>query len=110
MINVDLVENKEADYNTLTTGKESLAEQGEAISASVASVLGSDKLHGIFCVAGGWAGGNSGSEGNNGWFITTFFFLLTRVLGFLQSAELMISQSVNSSLIAANLASKHLQP
>lgn len=27
------------------------------------SVLGSDKLDAVICVAGGWAGGNSSSEG-----------------------------------------------
>jgi dihydropteridine reductase len=63
VINVDLVENKEADYNTITSGKESLSQQGESINESIASVLGAEKLCGIFCVAGGWAGGNAGSKG-----------------------------------------------
>lgn len=63
MINIDLVENKDADFNTLTTNSGSLSEQGHAINESIASVLGAEKLCGIFCVAGGWAGGNSGSRG-----------------------------------------------
>lgn len=92
VINVDLVENKDADFNALATGTGSLADQEKSINESITSVLGAEKLCGIFCVAGGWAGGNAASK------------------EFLQSAELMISQSVNSSLIAASLASKHLQP
>ncbi|KAI7907904.1 uncharacterized protein BX663DRAFT_492352 [Cokeromyces recurvatus] len=93
VINVDLVENQDADFNTLTTGFGSLHEQGEMINESILKVLDSEeKLCGILCVAGGWAGGNSASE------------------DFLKTSELMIHQSVNSSLIAAHLASKHLQP
>ncbi|KAI9357174.1 hypothetical protein BD770DRAFT_345105 [Pilaira anomala] len=91
VINIDLIENKDADFNTLTTTSGSLSEQGQAINDSITSVLGSEKLCAIFCVAGGWAGGNSGSK------------------DFLKSSELMIHQSVNSSLIAAHVASKHLQ-
>lgn len=63
MINIDLVENKDADYNTLTKASGSLAEQGQSINESIASFLGTEKLYGIFCVAGGWAGGNAGSKG-----------------------------------------------
>ncbi|KAI7875259.1 uncharacterized protein EV154DRAFT_526731 [Mucor mucedo] len=92
VINVDLVENKDADFNTLTTISGSLSEQGHAINESIASVLGTEKLCGVFCVAGGWAGGNAGSK------------------DFLANSELMLDQSVNSSLIAANIASNHLQP
>ncbi|KAI8077596.1 hypothetical protein BDF21DRAFT_445008 [Thamnidium elegans] len=91
VINIDLVENKDADFNTLASTSGSLSEQGHAINESISSLLGTEKLCGIFCVAGGWAGGNSGSK------------------DFLKSSELMIHQSVNSSLIAANIASKHLQ-
>ncbi|KAK4514794.1 Hsp90 cochaperone [Mucor velutinosus] len=92
VISVDLVENQDADFNTLATGSGSLSEQGQSISESIASVLGSEKLCGVFCVAGGWAGGNAASK------------------DFLKNSELMLSQSVNSSLIAAHIASKYLQP
>ncbi|RCI03565.1 hypothetical protein CU098_005878 [Rhizopus stolonifer] len=91
VINVDLIENTEADYNTLTNASASLSEQGESISHSLSQVLGSDKLCGIFCVAGGWAGGNAANK------------------DFLKNSELMISQSVHSSLIASHLASKYLE-
>jgi dihydropteridine reductase len=63
VINIDLVENKDADFNTLTNASGSLSEQGQSIIESVSSVLGAEKLCGIFCVAGGWAGGNSRSKG-----------------------------------------------
>lgn len=64
MINIDLVENKDADFNTLTSTSGSLSEQGHTIDEAISSLLGAEKLCGIFCVAGGWAGGNSGSKGN----------------------------------------------
>ena len=51
----------------------------------------SGKLNAIICVAGGWAGGNiAASE------------------GLIHSCELMWKQSVQSSVIAAKLASQHL--
>ncbi|CEP18963.1 hypothetical protein [Parasitella parasitica] len=91
VISVDFNENKEANHNILATSSGSLAEQGESINASLASVLKSEKLRGIFCVAGGWAGGNAANQ------------------DFLKSSELMLNQSVHSSLIAAHIASKHLE-
>ncbi|KAI9474124.1 MAG: hypothetical protein EXX96DRAFT_580671 [Benjaminiella poitrasii] len=92
VISIDLVENQDADFNTLTTGAGSLSEQGEMVNESISKVLGpQEKLCGILCVAGGWAGGNAESK------------------DFLKSSESMINQSVNSSLIAVYLAAKHLQ-
>jgi dihydropteridine reductase len=110
VINIDLVENKEADFNTVATGSGSLTEQGHAINESLSAFLGSDKLCAIFCVAGGWAGGNAGSKGKN---IVKErqcdIHMRHETIDFLKSSELMIHQSVNSSLIAAHLASKHLK-
>ena len=63
MINIDLVENKEADFNALVSGSGPLAEQGKSVDASLTSYLASEQVSGIFCVAGGWAGGNAGSKG-----------------------------------------------
>lgn len=63
MINVDLAENTEADFNTLTSTTGSLKEQGESIQNAISQVLGGEKLSAIFCVAGGWAGGNAHSKG-----------------------------------------------
>ncbi len=63
MINVDLVENKEADFNTLTSISGSLKEQGQSLQESISKFLGGEKLSAIFCVAGGWAGGNAKNKG-----------------------------------------------
>ena len=49
-----------------------------------------EKLDGIICVAGGWAGGSAKSK------------------DFLKNSELMWKQSVESSLVATKLASKFL--
>lgn len=63
VINIDLVENKEAEVNSLIDVNHSLAEQGQQIKQSLDSILGGTKLAGLFCVAGGWAGGNAASKG-----------------------------------------------
>ncbi|CAO3615973.1 unnamed protein product [Cunninghamella blakesleeana] len=91
VINIDLVENKEADSNTITNVNHTLEEQGNQVKQSLESLLNGDKLSAIFCVAGGWAGGNASSK------------------GFLNSSELMVKQSVNSSLVAANVAAHFLK-
>ncbi|KAI8979282.1 hypothetical protein BDF20DRAFT_868649 [Mycotypha africana] len=94
VINVDFFENKEADFNALAKEGQTLVQQGQAIDEAVSAALGgaANKLCAIFCVAGGWAGGNAGSE------------------DFLKSSETMLNQSVNSSFIAARLATNHLKP
>ncbi|CAO3697190.1 unnamed protein product [Rhizopus stolonifer] len=92
VINVDLNENKEADFNTLASSTGSLKDQGLALQESLSNILDNQKLSAIFCVAGGWAGGNAKNK------------------EFLASTELMIQQSVHSSIIAAQLAALHLQP
>lgn len=85
MINVDLVENTEADFNTLTSTTGSLKEQGESIQNAISQVLGGEKLSAIFCVAGGWAGGNAHNKGTRPQKVS-FVFALThqfyRILGF----------------------------
>ncbi|KAI8100167.1 uncharacterized protein BX664DRAFT_323051 [Halteromyces radiatus] len=91
VVSIDLVENKEADANTITDVNHSLEEQGNFVKKSLDGVLNGTQLAAIFCVAGGWAGGNAAGE------------------GFLKSAELMIKQSVNSSLVAAHVAAHHLK-
>lgn len=48
-------------------------------------------MDGIFCVAGGWAGGNADSD------------------DFIKNADLMWKQSVWTSAIAARIAAKHLK-
>lgn len=87
---MDFKENQKADANILVTSGESLSEQELRITHSLQPLLSDNKLDAILTVAGGWAGGNAAAE------------------KFLDNAELMIKQSVNSSLIAASLAAKHL--
>ena len=37
--------------------------QAKQVEERLGDVLGGEKLDGIFCVAGGWAGGNAASKG-----------------------------------------------
>ena len=56
----------------------------------VESALGEHRLDGIFCVAGGWAGGSASSD------------------DFIKNSDLMWKQSVWSSTISARIGSKFL--
>ncbi|XP_056636958.1 dihydropteridine reductase [Diorhabda sublineata] len=87
---IDLSENTEADLNILVKKEESFQQQESSILSLVNSSLNGSKLDGIFCVAGGWAGGNASSD-------------------LIKNTELMWSQSVCSSLIAASIAAHHLK-
>lgn len=88
---VDLAQNDQASSNVLITDLNSILAQETEVVDGVGSILGNDKLDAIVCVAGGWAGG---SAKNN---------------DFIKNSDLMIKQSVWSSLIAAKLASKYLK-
>lgn len=84
-------ENEEADANIIVNPNIDWQQQHESVLKNVASVLGDNKVDAVICVAGGWAGGNAGSE------------------DFIKNTELMWKQSVWSSSIAASIASKHLK-
>ena len=71
--------------------KPGLLDQGDYILAELAKISSDLKLSGIFCVAGGWAGGNAASD------------------DLLKNTDLMIKQSIWTSMIAAHVASKHLK-
>lgn len=58
---VDLAPNDQADYNLLLTEKTWTGQESELCKLD--DQLAEDKLDGIFCVAGGWAGGNASSKG-----------------------------------------------
>ncbi|KAJ2550983.1 hypothetical protein EV175_003860 [Coemansia sp. RSA 1933] len=94
VINIDLSSSPDADSNVTVKADaaQSLSEQGSQITQSVGALLGDSKADAILCVAGGWQGGNAASE------------------AFLASADASIKQSVNTSLIAANIAARHLRP
>ncbi|KAI7884672.1 NAD(P)-binding protein [Lichtheimia hyalospora FSU 10163] len=88
--NIDLVENAAAQHNMLVNAKAPFPQQASEIESSITNVLQGQKLKALFCVAGGWAGGNASSP------------------DFINSADLMWKQSVQSSLVSAQLASRHL--
>ncbi|KAG5896463.1 hypothetical protein JTB14_002604 [Gonioctena quinquepunctata] len=87
---IDLAENPEADVNIVVNKEENFQQQESSILSSVSSALDGSKLDGIFCVAGGWAGGNAAKD-------------------LAKNSELMWKQSVCSSLITASLAANHLK-
>ncbi|CAH8610296.1 unnamed protein product [Dicrocoelium dendriticum] len=87
---VDLKENCVADCNVLINEFDSLSSQHNAVHQNVSGLLECSSLDAILCVAGGWAGGNTGSK------------------DFSTSCETTWKQSVWSSCIASSLASKFL--
>lgn len=56
-------ENKSADNNIVIDGNENIAETENKISMKLLDLLNGHKVDGIFCVAGGWAGGNVNHKG-----------------------------------------------
>jgi len=87
---VDLIQNEKANANVLISNSDTLVSQEVEVIDGLTKVLDGGKLDAIICVAGGWAGGSAASK------------------DFIKNSELMIRQSVWSSLIAAKLASKFL--
>lgn len=87
---IDLVENSEADVNVAVKTNENFVQQEASIVSAVGDALNGEKLDGIFCVAGGWAGGNATTD-------------------LAKTSETMWQQSVCSSVIAATLAAKYLK-
>uniref|UniRef100_A0A914YIE5 Dihydropteridine reductase n=1 Tax=Panagrolaimus superbus TaxID=310955 RepID=A0A914YIE5_9BILA len=89
-LNVDLSSNDAADANIVVDPTGCWITQEANVLKEVETVLGGNRLDGIFCVAGGWAGGSSSSD------------------DFIKNADLMWKQSVWSSTISARVASKFL--
>lgn len=87
---MDIVANEDADVNITVGPNDTLIEQEKSVVSQVESVLGQSKVDAIICVAGGWAGGSASDE------------------KFIENTDLMVKQSINSSLIASRLASKFL--
>ncbi|XP_030763176.1 dihydropteridine reductase-like [Sitophilus oryzae] len=87
---IDLAGNESADVNVAVNLQQNFVEQESAIVKAVGDALKEEKLDGIFCVAGGWAGGNASKD-------------------LAKNSEMMWKQSVCSSVIAASLASKYLK-
>ncbi|ORY97343.1 hypothetical protein BCR43DRAFT_489627 [Syncephalastrum racemosum] len=87
---IDLAENTTAEHNAIIQIEDSIDKQAASVTKVLESVLNGQKLKALFCVAGGWAGGNAASK------------------EFLGNSELMMKQSINSSLVASHLAAQHL--
>lgn len=86
---IDLSLNEQADANIIVKPELSMPEQESEVSTKVGDLLGENKLDGILCVAGGWAGGNAKK--------------------IVEAADSMWKQSVFPSVITASLASKYLK-
>ncbi|PAA69143.1 hypothetical protein BOX15_Mlig033886g3 [Macrostomum lignano] len=92
---VDLQHNDQSDACIVAPrSAQSLTEQEAAVMSSAGSIdgLSPHSLDAILCVAGGWAGGNAASK------------------NFVRNCELVLQQSIWSSIIAARLASRYLRP
>ncbi|XP_071521381.1 dihydropteridine reductase [Panulirus ornatus] len=88
---IDLGNNEDADVSIVVSKDANWATQAETVISGLEAALGPDKVDAFINVAGGWAGGNAKSK------------------DFLKSCELMWSQSVWSSTITAQAASRFLK-
>jgi len=88
---IDLNANDEADSNILVKPDQSWLDQEVDVLEQVKKTLNGEKVDGIICVAGGWAGGNAANK------------------DFIKNCEMMWKQSVCSSTIAASIAAHHLK-
>lgn len=87
---IDLAENPEADANILVQRDADFLEQETQVLEAVKGILNDEKLEAVMCVAGGWAGGNASKD-------------------LAKNTDLMIKQSVWSSIISASVASHCLK-
>ncbi|XP_076242310.1 dihydropteridine reductase isoform X2 [Calliopsis andreniformis] len=83
--------NEQADANVIVKSENNWQEQEVDILKQISNILNEDKLDGVICVAGGWAGGNAAHK------------------DFIKNSDLMWKQSVWSSAIAATIAAHHLK-
>ncbi|XP_012941403.1 dihydropteridine reductase [Aplysia californica] len=86
---IDLAVNEQADANVIVKPEMSLPEQEADINSKVGGLLGENKVEAIFCVAGGWAGGNAEK--------------------IVDAADSMWKQSVFPSVITASIGAKYLR-
>jgi dihydropteridine reductase len=85
-----LTENPEADANILVPKDADFVSQETHVVEKVKELLNDDKLEAVVCVAGGWAGGNALKD-------------------LAKNTDLMIKQSVWSSIISASVAAHFLK-
>ncbi|CAG2100557.1 unnamed protein product [Medioppia subpectinata] len=87
---VDLVANSEANENVVIKSTDDWINQEKEVVDGVSQVLAGNKVDAVVCVAGGWAGGSASSP------------------DFVKNTDLMIKQSLWSSVISAKLAANFL--
>jgi dihydropteridine reductase len=87
---IDLVGNDEANANVLVESSAEWLDQEKNVVSQVDTLLAGNKVDAVICVAGGWAGGNAASD------------------DLVKNCDMMIKQSVWSSVIASKLAAKYL--
>eukprot|EP00741_Cyanophora_paradoxa_P000346 tig00000403_g337.t1 len=90
VISADLRASEVAPENIVLGAEGGFPEQAERAVADAEKLFGERKCKAVICVAGGWAGGNASSK------------------KLFETADLMIRQSVHSSLVAAKLATRLL--
>ncbi|GAB6024946.1 hypothetical protein CHUAL_010047 [Chamberlinius hualienensis] len=90
VVSADLVVNDHADANVLVKD-EGWIDQSKTLDSGITNILEGQKLDAVLCVAGGWAGGNAADK------------------DFIKNCDLTWKQSVWSSAIAAEIASKHMK-
>ena len=61
-MSIDLSPNEDADANVVVTELNDWVKQSEMVREKVDELMAGNKLDAIFCVAGGWAGGNAKSK------------------------------------------------
>lgn len=88
---IDLKGNDQADFNITLGDTDGVEKQAELITEKLQSTLNGESVDAILNVAGGWAGGSAGDR------------------DFLRNSDLMLKQSVYSSLVSATLANKFLK-
>ncbi|EGI59995.1 PREDICTED: dihydropteridine reductase [Acromyrmex echinatior] len=88
---IDMQPNEQADANVIVKPDNNWQEQQTEILTQVKDILKNEKVDGIICVAGGWAGGNAAHK------------------DFVKNSDLMWKQSVWSSIIAASIAAEYLK-
>lgn len=85
-----MAENDKADANIVVEKDGDFVAQETQILSGVSAALKGEKLDAVVCVAGGWAGGNAEKD-------------------LAKNTDLMIKQSVWTSVISATVAANHLK-
>ena len=135
VLSVDLFANEDADANVVISETQSWTVQGDEVCTTptstvalcvcvcvcvqvvekVQAAVGEEKLDAVVCVAGGWAGGNAASPGIMLLTIPHHVcaLLCTHTLyssaDLVKNCDLMWKQSVWTSVLAAQISSKHLR-